>query len=199
MDKPLLVRYLAVTAMLGALSFVLQMFEFPLPFLIPAFVKFDFSDLPALIASFSMGPVSGVTVALIKNVLHLPMTNTGCVGELANFLLTATFVGTAGVIYRLHKTRAGALVGSFTGAVAMSVLSVPINFLITYPIYYNFMPKDAILAAYQAIFPFVSDIYTCLWLFNAPFNLLKGLVVTLITFLIYKHISPLIKGKKTRS
>ena len=195
-DKRLAIRYLAVTAMLGALSFVLQLFEFPLPFLIPSFVEFDFSDLPALIASFSMGPVSGIAVALIKNVLHLPMTTTGCVGELANFLLAAVFVGIAGVVYRLRKTRIGALAGSLTGALAMAVISVPVNYFITYPIYYNFMPKDAILAAYQAIFPFVSDIHTCLWFFNAPFNFFKGLVITLITFLIYKHISPLIKGKK---
>lgn len=197
-DKALAIRYVAITAMLGALSFVLQLFEFPLPFLIPSFIEFDFSDLPALIASFSMGPVSGVTVALIKNVLHLTMTTTGGVGELANFLLTACFVGTAGIIYHFKKNRAGALIGSLTGALIMSVVSVPVNLLITYPIYYNFMPEEAILAAYQAIFPFVSSIYTCLWFFNAPFNLFKGLVVTLITFLIYKHISPLIKGKKTK-
>lgn len=195
-DKSTAIRYLAVTATLGALSFVLQLFEFPLPFLIPSFIEFDFSDLPALIASFSLGPISGVAVALIKNVLHLTMTTTGCVGEFANFLLAATFVGTAGVIYRMHKNRSGALVGSLTGAIAMSVISVPVNLFITYPIYYNFMPEEAILAAYQAIFPFVDSIYTCLWFFNAPFNLLKGLVITLITFLIYKHISPLIKGKK---
>ena len=195
-DNRLAIRYLAVTAMLGALSFVLQLLEFPLPFLIPSFIEFDFSDLPALVASFSMGPISGVTVTLIKNVLHLTMTTTGGVGELANFLLSATFVATAGIIYRFHKTRIGALIGSLAGALAMAVISVPINYFITYPIYYTFMPKDAILAAYQAIFPFVGDIYTCLWFFNAPFNFFKGAVITLITFLVYKHISPLIKGKK---
>ncbi len=197
-DKRQAIRYLAITAMLGALSFVLQLFEFPLPFLIPSFIEFDFSDLPALVASFSMGPVSGVAVALIKNVLHLTMTTTGGVGELANFLLTASFVGIAGIVYHFRKTRSGAFVGSLAGALAMAVISVPVNFFITYPIYYNFMPKDAILAAYQAIFPFVGNIYTCLWFFNAPFNFFKGLVITLITFLIYKHISPLIKGEKKK-
>ncbi len=195
-DKRLAIRYTAITAMLGALSFVLQLFEFPIPFLIPTFVTFDFSDLPALVASFSMGPLSGVAVALIKNVLHLTMTTTGGVGELANFLLSASFVAVAGILYRHYKSRRGALIGSLAGAVFMSLLSVPLNYFVTYPFYYNFMPKEAILAAYQAIFPFVGDIYTCLWFFNAPFNLVKGLVITLITFLIYKHISPLIKGTK---
>ena len=198
-DKRLAVRYTVITAMFGALSFVLQLFEFPIPFIIPSFVEFDFSDLPALIASFSMGPISGVAVTLIKNVVHLTMTTTGGVGEMANFLLTATFVGVAGIIYRFDKKRSGALIGSFSGAVVMSVLSVPINYFITYPIYYNFMPKEAILAAYQAIFPWVGDIYTCLWFFNAPFNLLKGIVVTVITFAVYKHISPLIKGVSKHS
>lgn len=198
-DKRLAVRYTVITAMFGALSFVLQLFEFPIPFIIPSFVEFDFSDLPALIASFSMGPISGVAVTLIKNVVHLTMTTTGGVGEMANFLLTATFVGVAGLIYRFDKKRSGALIGSFSGAVVMSVVSVPINYFITYPIYYNFMPKEAILAAYQAIFPWVGDIYTCLWFFNAPFNLLKGIVVTVITFAVYKHISPLIKGVSKHS
>ena len=118
-DKRLAVRYTVITAMFGALSFVLQLFEFPIPFIIPSFVEFDFSDLPALIASFSMGPISGVAVTLIKNVVHLTMTTTGGVGEMANFLLTATFVGVAGLIYRFDKKRSGALIGSFSGAVVV--------------------------------------------------------------------------------
>lgn len=191
-------RYIAMTAMLGALSFVLQLLEFPIPFLIPSFIQFDFSDLPALIASFSMGPISGIAVALIKNTTHLLITTTGGVGELANFLLTAIFVGTAGLIYQIKKSRSGALIGSLTGALVMSLLSVPLNLFLTYPFYYTLMPKAAILAAYQTIFPFVTDIYTCLWLFNAPFNLFKGLTVAIITFFIYKYISPLIKGTARR-
>ena len=198
LDRHTTNRYIAMTAMLGALSFVLQLLEFPLPFLIPSFIQFDFSDLPALIASFSMGPLSGIAVALIKNVTHLLITTTGGVGELANFLLTSVFVGVAGVIYHMKKSRSGAFVGSLTGALVMSLVSVPLNLFLTYPFYYTFMPKAAILAAYQAIFPFVSDIYTCLWFFNAPFNLLKGAVITVITFLIYKYISPLIKGTPRR-
>lgn len=196
LDKHKRNRYIAMTAMLGALAFVLQFLAFPLPFLIPSFIEFDFSDLPALVASFSMGPISGIAVALIKNVTHLTITTTGGVGELANFLLTAIFVGVAGIVYHRKKTRSGALMGSLTGTLIMSVASVPINLFLTYPVYYHFMPKEAILGAYQAIFPFVGDIHTCLWFFNAPFNLLKGGVVAIITFIIYKHISPLIKGRR---
>ena len=125
------------------------------------------------------------------------MTSTGGVGELANFLLSAIFVGGAGLIYRVKKNRTGALIGSLAGALTMSVVSVPINLFITYPVYYAvFAPEAVVLSAYQAILPFVDSISTCLWLFNVPFNLVKGLAVTLITFFVYKKISPLIKGKE---
>ena len=195
-NKTVSISYLTVTAMMGALSFVLQLLEFPIPFLIPEFIKFDFSDLPALISSFSLGPVSGVLVCLIKNVLHLTVSTTGGVGELANFLLSACFAGVAGLVYKYRKTKSGALLGSLLGALFMGLASVPLNLYLTYPFYYNFIPQEAILAAYQAIIPSVDHIVTCLWVFNFPFNLLKSLVITLITFLIYKHISPLLKGKK---
>ena len=191
-------RYLAATAMLGALSFVLQMLAFPLPFLIPSFIEFDFSDLPALVASFSMGPIWGVAVALIKNVLHMPVSTTGLVGEWANFLLAAIFVAVAGLFYQYKKNRRSALIGSLLGALVMSVASVYVNYLMTYPMYYNFMPEEAILGAYQEIFPYVDSIFISLWFFNAPFNLMKGLIVSVITFLVYKRVSPFIKGKQQK-
>ena len=106
---------MAATAVLSALSCVLMYLEFSVPF-VPPFLKMDFSDLPALIASFGYGPVGGVTVALIKNLIHLPMTTTGGAGELANFLLSACFVVPAGLIYKKYKNRKSALIGSLIGA-----------------------------------------------------------------------------------
>ena len=190
------IRYTVVTAMLAAVSTVLQFLEFPVPFLIPSFVEMDFSDLPALIASFSMGPVSGVLVCLIKNLLHaLLATTTGGVGELANFLLSASFVLVAGLIYHLKKCRLAALLGSLCGALFMALISIPVNFYLTYPIYYRFLPEETVLSLYQALIPSVKSILQCLVVFNAPFNLLKGAVVTGIAFIIYKPLSPYIKGK----
>ena len=191
-------RYVVVSGMLVAVSVVLQFLEFPIPFLIPSFIEMDFSDLPALIASFSMGPLYGVAVCLLKNAIHLFQTTTGGVGELANFLLSASFVFTAGKFYKGKKNRGTALRGCITGAFVMAVFSVPINYFITYPVYYNFMPEAAILGAYQAILPWVKSIFTSLMVFNAPFNLVKGLLVSAITFAIYKPLSPLIKGEKRR-
>ena len=188
-------RYLTVTAMLSALAFILQFFEFPIP-LIPSFIKLDFSDLPGLIAAFAMGPVSGGAVCLIKNLLHLSLSQTGGVGELCNFLLGATFVVPAGLIYKVSKTRKTAIIGSLVGAVSMAVLSFPVNYFITYPVYEKFMPREAIVGAYQMIIPAVQELWQCLLIFNVPFTLFKALCSVVVTLLIYKRISPLLHGKK---
>ena len=149
------VRYLTVTAMLSAVAYILMFLDFSVPFM-PAFIKMDLSELPALIGSFAMGPLCGVIVCLIKNVLHLFITTTGGVGELSNFILGVAFVLPAGLIYKHKKNRKSALIGSLTGAVFMGIFSVVSNYFLVYPVYYNFMPQDVILAAYQAVNPAVS-------------------------------------------
>ena len=184
---------LVVTAMLGAVAFVLQLLEFPIPFLIPSFVQMDFSELPALLATFSIGPVSGVSVCLIKNVVKVIFkTTTGGVGELCNFLIGAALVVPAGLLYRRMKTRKGALVGSLTGAVCMGILSVPINYFISYPIYTAFMPLDVIISMYQELIPSVNGLLSCLVIFNLPFTMLKGLLCSALCFAVYKPLSPLL-------
>lgn len=188
-------RTLTVTGILSALGAVLMVLEFPVPFM-PSFVKFDFSELPALLATFSMGPVSGVAVCLVKNLIHLPFTSTGGVGELCNFLLGICFVLPAGILYRIRKNRRAALVGSLIGAAAMALCSLPLNYFVSYPVYTKFLPLDAIIGMYQALFPGVDGLLQCLLIFNLPFTLLKGLVDTLLVFLIYKHLSPILHGRR---
>ena len=187
-------RYIAVVGMLSAISYVLMFLEFPLPMLIPEFVKMDFSDLPALIAAFSLGPVAGVLVGLIKNLLHLFNTHSGGVGELANFMLCASFVWTAGMIYKFKKNRKTAIAAVFFSAVVMALISVPVNYFITYPVYQNFMPIEAIIAMYQKINPSVNGLLECLVVFNMPFTLGKALASAIITIFVYKPLSPVIKG-----
>ncbi len=184
---------LTMTAMLSAIAFVLMFLEFSVP-IMPPFIKMDLSDLPELIGAFAMGPVSGVAICLIKNLLHLLMSTTGGVGELSNFLLGVCFVLPAGLVYQRRKGKKSAIVGAMLGAVLMAAASIVSNYYIVYPFYYNFMAEDAILAAYQAILPGVRDILQCLIVFNAPFTLMKGLFSVVITVLIYKHISPFLKG-----
>lgn len=200
---------IAVTAMLSAAATVLMFLEFPIPFLILSFVELDFSELPALLAAFSLGPVSGVVVCLVKNVIKgLLFSGTGGVGEMCNFLLGICFIIPAGLIYRYKRTRSGALMGALAGAVIMAVCSIPVNYFISYPVYTKFLPMDVIISMYQEIvqsfngllsragapfaLPAVNGLLGCLIAFNAPFTLLKGLLDMGLCFLIYKPLSPLL-------
>lgn len=189
------IRFIVVTGILGAISTVLMMLSFSVPFM-PSFIKMDFSELPALIASFSMGPLAGVLVCLIKNLINLTMTTTGGVGELANFLLGCCLVLPAGFFYHFRRNRRMAFVGALIGSVTMGLVSLPINYFITYPIYARIMPLERIIGLYQAIFPGVDGLFSCLLIFNVPYTFLKGFIDTVLTFLVYKHISGLIKGKQ---
>ena len=191
---------LTVAAMLSAVAFILMFIEFPIPMLIPAFIKMDFSDLPALLGAFALGPVYGVIISYMKNLLHIVIkgTSTACVGELSNFILGAIFSAVAGYLYKHHKSRKTAIIGAVAGAVAMGVLSVPSNYFVVYPAYVQFyhMPLEAILGMYQAILPSADSLIKCLILFNLPFTLVKGLLDAVLCMLIYKPLSPILHGRR---
>lgn len=191
---------LIVAAMLSAIAFILMFFDFPIPMLIPSFVKMDISDLPALLGAFSLGPWYGVVISFVKNLLHIVIkgTSTACAGELGNFLMGAVFAATAGWLYKRHKNRKGAILGAVVGAVVMAVFSVPSNYFITYPAYVAFynMPLEAILGMYQAILPAADSLVKCLIIFNMPFTLVKGLLDAVICMMIYKPLSPILHGRK---
>ena len=158
-NKTTNIRKLTGTAMLGAVAAVLMYMEFPIP-IMPSFVKLDVSELPALLAAYAYGPVSGIAVCLIKNLIKLPSTSTAAVGELFNFVMGALFVGVAGFVYKRSKTRRSALIGAGLGALIMAVVSVPYNYFIVYPAYvvlYH-LPLEAIIGMYQAINPSVDGL-----------------------------------------
>ena len=198
-NKTTNIRKLTGTAMLGAVAAVLMYMEFPIP-IMPSFVKLDVSELPALLAAYAYGPVSGIAVCLIKNLIKLPSTSTAAVGELFNFVMGALFVGVAGFVYKRSKTRRSALIGAGMGALAMAVVSVPYNYFIVYPAYVVLfhMPLEEIISAYNKILEGVANVptsnalFNCLLVFNVPFTLAKGLLDTALCFLIYKPLSPLL-------
>ena len=196
-DRKKNIRKIAVIGIMSAVSAVLMMLSFNIP-IMPSFIKMDFSELPALITAFSLGPVSGVIVCLIKNVINLMFTTTAGVGELSNFVLGACLVFPAGLIYKKMKTRKGALIGAVVGSLIMAVLSIPWNYFITYPAYINILnfPLEAILGMYKAINPNVDGLMQALLIFNLPYTFCKGIVISLLTFFLYKKLSPIIKGKK---
>ena len=160
------IRKIAMTGVLAAIATVLMFLHFQLPFM-PSFISLDFSELPALIAAFTLGPVSGVAVCFVKNLVLLSQTITGGVGELSNFI----------------------------GALLMAVLGFFSNLFIIYPIYTNVMPMEAIMGMYQAINPSVQELWQALLIFNLPFTFCKGLISAVITILVYKKLEPVINGK----
>ena len=192
------IRELTVTAMLSAVGFVLMMVDFSLPMFSPFFDKMDISELPALLASFSLGPVYGVAVCLVKNILAAIFHgSTGGIGEVCNFLLGAFFTAIAGLIYKHHKSRKMAAIGALVGAVVMALVSVPVNYYITYPVYAQmFGGMDLILGAYQELNPKADNLMFCLVMFNMPFTFVKGLLDSVLCFLIYKPLSPILHGRR---
>ena len=168
--------------------------DFPLPMLIPGFVKMDFSELPALVAAFVISPLAGGAVCLLKNVIHLFFTTTGGIGEVCNFLLGAMMVLPAGFIYKYKKTRAGAAIACLVGCLVMALSSILINYYISYPVYFNiFAPEPVILEAYQKLNPAVNNLWDALIWFNMPFTFAKGFIVSAMTFAIYKPLSNALK------
>ena len=194
--KGISLRYITVTAVFSAVAAVLMMLSFNIP-LMPSFIKFDFSELPVLIASFAIGPLGGASVSLIKNLVNLFFTTTGGVGELSNFILSAVFAITAGTIYKHHKTRRGAAVAALIAAFTMAVVGVFSNYFIIYPLFSLIGWKsEMVLGLYQAVNPNIRNLWQALCIFNLPFTFIKGMVTFALSLPIYKKLSPIIKGRK---
>ena len=188
-------RTLCVVAIMSALGAVLMFVEFPLPMLIPPFIKMDFSEVPALITTFALGPVPGVAVCLLKNLLHLPFGSSMGIGELANFIFGAVFTFVAGLIYRKKHNRKWAAISCVIGSLAMAVVCVFVNYWLIYPLYSKVLglTTETIVGMYSEIHS-VNGLMAALALFNLPFTFAKGIIDSVICFLIYKPLSPVIKG-----
>lgn len=187
------VRMLTMTAALAAVACILAFFEFPVP-LSPSFARMDISDYPALIGAFAFGPLCGVFVELVKNALQLLSSSTGGVGELANFLMGASYAAVAGFIYKYNKTKKGAGLACILGSFAMGIAAAVANYFILLPLFETFMPLDQLIASFGEFLPFIKTKLDIV-LYNAfPFNLLKGLVIGGFTMLTYKQIRPVLKG-----
>ncbi len=192
-------RNVAVMGMFGALAAVLMLFEVPLPFLVPSFYGLDLSEVPILVGTFALGPVAGAVMEVVKILIKMVLkpTSTGFVGEFANLVFGCTMVIPAGIIYQIHKTKKGAMAALHmaamaAGTVIMAAVGVAGNALVMIPFYSNFMPLENILAAGAAINPAVSNVWTFALFCVGPFNVVKGIVVSLITALVYKRVSGVI-------
>ncbi len=190
--------FAAKIGILAALAAVVQLLEFSLP-LFPEFLKIDLSEVVGLTGAFALGPVAGILIELIKNLLHILFKGTSSVfvGEFANFLVGVAMVFPAGLVYQSHKSRTGALAGSLTGTAAMTAAGAFLNYYLLIPAYavIHKWPLEEIVAAAGTVNGNVTDLRTLIVFAVLPFNLLKGLICTLITFLIYKKVSPILHVK----
>lgn len=188
-------KTLTKVGVLSAIAFVLMLLEFPLWFA-PGFLKMDLSEVPALMGSFALGPIAGVMIELIKNLLNLAIegTTTMVVGEAANFVVGSVFVYVAGYIYHKDKNIKNAVLGMALGTLAMTVVMAFANYYVMIPFYAKLFnaPIDAIVSMGNAVNKYVVDFKSLIIFAIVPFNLLKGIIVTLITFLLYKRVSPIL-------
>ena len=189
------VRMLTMTAVLSAIAFVLAFFEFPVP-LSPSFARMDLSDLPALIGAFAYGPAAGILIELVKNTLQLLTSSTSGIGELANFIMGSSFVAVAGLIYKFHKAKETAIIACLIASVVMGIIAAIVNYFILLPVFEAFMPLDQLIASFGEFIPFIKTKLDVV-LFNAfPFNLLKGIGISIVTMLLYKRLTPILKGRQ---
>ena len=195
--KLLSARGMTVIALLSALATLLMLFEIPLWFA-PSFYEIDFSEVPVLIGAFALGPVAGVLIELLKILINLLIngSDTMMIGEIANLILGCSLVVPAAMIYHRGRTRKSAILGLGIGALAFIATGCLLNAYVLLPTYAKIygMPIESLVAMGTAVNPKITSLTGFVILAVAPFNLIKGVAVSVITSILYKHVSPLIKG-----
>lgn len=188
---------LVITAMMTAVAALLMMpvFEIAIP-IMPPYIKFDFSDFPALFVGITAGPVYGVFVCLVKNLIHIPLGSTGGIGEIANFAIGAVYVLTASLIHLKMKNRKGIILGGVAGSFTMASIAYPVNLFIVYPAYtriYFGGSVQGVIDTYSVLLPWIKSLPQALLIFNTPFNIVKGLIITFVAFLAYLPLQPVLQ------
>lgn len=184
-------------SLLGVIGFLLMIVEFPIP-LFPEFLKIDLGDLPALIGAFALGPMAGVMVELMKNLLHgIFFSKTMFIGDFANFIIGSTLIATAGTIYKMKKTKKRALIGIAAGTLFMCVVAGITNYYIFLPLYEKVLhvPIAAMISAAKVINPRVNNLNSFIVWVTIPFNLMKGILISVITMAVYKKVSPILHSE----
>ena len=187
-------------AMLTAVSLILMQFDIR----IIGFYKLDLSNVPVLLGAFAMGPLCGEGVLLLKNLLDgLLLSNSLGIGQLADFLIVSALVLPAALIYQKNRTLKGAIIGMVTGSVLMGVVGAVANLYLLIPAYcgeFPFIPgcttREAVVSMFSAVIPAANTVNKVILMVTLPFNLLKGAAVSLVTSVLYRHVSPLLKGRK---
>lgn len=197
MKKSLTIKNITRIAILATLGAFLMFIDFPI-FVAPSFYKLDISDLPCLIGAFAMGPISGLFIQIIKILLKLLLkpTSTAFIGELAAFIFSSAFCISASIVYQSNKTKKGAIKSIIIGSIALIIVSGLANYFFILEAYSKLygMPLEAIIGLGNKIFPIVTDKFSFVLCCVVPFNIIKAVLVDILTIFLYKHISPLLKG-----
>lgn len=181
-------------ALLGAISGILMTYiKFPLPFF-PPFMEIDFGEIPAIIAGFGFGPIYGFLVVIIKIMIKLILngTSTGFIGELSNLIVSSTLVVTSALIYKQKKTVGNAIFALTSGVILMSITATISNYYFIFPLYNLDIPEYA--KVFNSINPLVKNTFTFLMIVIVPFNIIKGLLASIISILVFKPIRPYLKN-----
>ena len=182
-------------SILGVMSFILMFMNLPLP-IFPAFLKIDFADIPSVIGGFALGPVAGIMIQLIKNILHFMFDNsTGGVGEISNFIVGGSFVLVSSSIYHAMRSKKGAIIGSIAGTIVITIVGAHSNYFLIIPFYSNIMPIDVIINLGTVVNSAIHDKLTLVLYGVIPFNIFKGIVISVVTALLYKKVTPILKKK----
>ncbi len=194
-------KWLALTAILAAMSSVLYFLEMPVP-LMPAFIQFDFSMLPIFIGNIALGPLSGIVITAVKDLIHLIIKGagaTGGIGDLADFFTCLCFILPSGLIYKKLPNFKGMIIGLITGCIASALLSGLIfNALVVYPLYDKFiLPMTAIVGMYKQIRPSSNGLWEVLAIFNVPYTFLKCVIISILAVIISKPLESFLKINKT--
>lgn len=186
-------RYIAKIGILAAIAVILMFFEVPLP-MMPSFLKLDASELPAIIGAFILGPMAGVSIEFIKNLLHAANTQTMGIGEIANFLVGVAFILPAGYLYQKYQSRSGAIMSLAVGTLSMMIAASLLNYFILLPLYQAMLhfPLEQIINLGTVANPRIVDLKSFITMAIAPFNLIKGIVISVFTLMVYKKILPIL-------
>ncbi|MDF2874174.1 MAG: ribU [Sporomusa sp.] len=185
--------YTTRIAILASAAAILMVLELPVIFM-PGFLKLDFSEIPAIIGAFALGPLAGCLIVLLKNLIHLSSTQTAGIGEMANFLVGTSLVVPAAFVYKCKKNRTGAVIALIAGTVSMTLAAAALNYWVLIPLYQValHLPPEAIVNMGRVANPLIIDLKTFIVFAIVPFNLFKGILVSAITMLVYKKVSPVL-------
>lgn len=185
-------------SILSAISVLLMFIKIPLPFA-PSFMEVDIAELPSLIGGFAMGPLAGFLIVCIKLLLNIIIngTKTFYVGELSNLIVSSAFVLTTAFIYHKNKSKKSAILGLVIGSIAMSIIATLSNYFVIFPLYARLLKIDlnSFVSMVSKINPLVKNYFTLMLFSVLPFNLVKSFLTSIVTAILYKKISPILKKK----